>query len=60
MLAEHVRDPELRARVTEAAAGAWRRVEPLAGELPWQAVHGDVTDDNVVCSVVTGRRTRTG
>jgi 4-aminobutyrate aminotransferase-like enzyme/Ser/Thr protein kinase RdoA (MazF antagonist) len=56
VLAEHVRDPGLRDRVTGAAAAAWRRVEPLAGELPWQAVHGDVTDDNVVCSASGGRR----
>jgi 4-aminobutyrate aminotransferase-like enzyme/Ser/Thr protein kinase RdoA (MazF antagonist) len=60
VLAEHVRDPGLRDRVTQAAADAWRRVGPLAGELPWQAVHGDVTDDNVVCSVVNGRRTPDG
>jgi 4-aminobutyrate aminotransferase-like enzyme/Ser/Thr protein kinase RdoA (MazF antagonist) len=60
VLAEHVRDPGLRARVTEAAAGAWRRVEPLAGELPVQAIHGDVTDDNVVCSVSGGLRTPDG
>src|SRR2546423_4194191 len=32
-------------------------MEPLAGRLPWQAVHGDVTDDNVVC--LAGRRLRT-
>jgi 4-aminobutyrate aminotransferase-like enzyme/Ser/Thr protein kinase RdoA (MazF antagonist) len=64
VLAEHVRDPDLRARVTRAASGAWRRVEPLAAELPGQAVHGDITDDNVVCSVVrpgeSGRRTPDG
>jgi 4-aminobutyrate aminotransferase-like enzyme/Ser/Thr protein kinase RdoA (MazF antagonist) len=52
VLAEHVRDAGLRARVSAAAEAAWRAVEPLAGELPWQAVHGDVTDDNVVCTVV--------
>jgi 4-aminobutyrate aminotransferase-like enzyme/Ser/Thr protein kinase RdoA (MazF antagonist) len=56
VLAEHVRDPGRRARVMQAAARAWRQVEPLAGELPWQAIHGDVTDDNVVCSVAGGRR----
>jgi 4-aminobutyrate aminotransferase-like enzyme len=60
VLAEHVRDPGLRDRVTAAAAGAWRRVEPLAGDLPWQAVHGDITDDNVVCSVRDGLRTPDG
>jgi 4-aminobutyrate aminotransferase-like enzyme/Ser/Thr protein kinase RdoA (MazF antagonist) len=56
VLAEHVRDAGLRGRVTAAAEAAWRRVEPLAGELPWQAVHGDVTDDNVVCSTADGLR----
>ena len=59
-LAGHVRDEELRARVSGAAAAAWRRVEPLAGELPWQAVHGDVTDDNVVCRLERGLRTPDG
>ena len=53
-LAGHVRDEDLRGRVTEAAAAAWGRVEPLAGRLPWQAVHGDVTDDNVVCLARAG------
>jgi 4-aminobutyrate aminotransferase-like enzyme/Ser/Thr protein kinase RdoA (MazF antagonist) len=59
-LAGHVRDTGLRARVTDAAEAAWGRVEPLAGRLPGQAVHGDVTDDNVVCSVVQGLRTPDG
>jgi 4-aminobutyrate aminotransferase-like enzyme/Ser/Thr protein kinase RdoA (MazF antagonist) len=59
-LAGHVRDEELRARVSASAAAAWRRVEPLAGELPWQAVHGDVTDDNVVCRLERGLRTPDG
>ena len=59
-LAGHVRDEELRGRVTAAAAAAWSRVEPLAGRLPWQAVHGDVTDDNVVCLVERGLRTPDG
>jgi hypothetical protein len=55
-----VRDEGLRARVTAAAAAAWSRVEPLAGRLPWQAVHSDVTDDNVVCRVERGLRTPDG
>ena len=59
-LAGHVRDEDLRGRVTEAAAAAWGRVEPLAGRLPWQAVHGDVTDDNVVCLAERGLRTPDG
>ena len=59
-LAGHVRDAGLRARVTAAAEAAWSRVEPLAGRLPWQTVHGDVTDDNVVCRVARGLRTPDG
>jgi len=59
-LAGHVRDEDLRGRVTAAARAAWGRVEPLAGRLPWQAVHGDVTDDNVVCLVERGLRTPDG
>ena len=59
-LAGHVRDKDLRGRVTEAAAAAWSRIEPLAGRLPWQAVHGDVTDDNVVCLIERGLRTPDG
>ena len=59
-LAGHVRDEGLRARVTSAAEAAWGRVEPLAGQLPWQTVHGDVTDDNVVCRVARGLRTPDG
>src|SRR5262249_24461069 len=59
-LAGHVRDEDLRDRVTAAARAAWSRVEPLAGQLPWQAVHGDVTDDNVVCRLERGLRTPDG
>ena len=59
-LAGHVRDEGLRARVTSAAEAAWGRVEPLAGQLPWQTVHGDVTDDNVVCRLERGLRTPDG
>ena len=59
-LAGHVRDEGLRARVTSAAGAAWDRVEPLAGQLPWQTVHGDVTDDNVVCHLARGLRTPDG
>ena len=58
-LAGHVRDASLRGRVADAAGQAWRQVLPLAGHLPRQAVHGDVTDDNVVCTGL-GRGLRTG
>ena len=59
-LAEHVPDASLRGHVADAAGQAWRRVEPLAGELPRQAIHGDVTGDNVVCSTRDGLRTPDG
>jgi 4-aminobutyrate aminotransferase-like enzyme/Ser/Thr protein kinase RdoA (MazF antagonist) len=59
-LAEHVRDARLRGHVAEAAGQAWDRVQTLAGHLPRQAVHGDVTDDNVVCTTRRGLRTPDG
>ena len=59
-LAGHVRDASLRGHVADAAGRAWRQVLPLAGHLPRQAVHGDVTDDNVVCTTRQGLRTPDG
>ena len=35
--------------VQSATADAWHTVSGLAAELPIQAIHGDITDDNVVC-----------
>ncbi|OBB57925.1 4-aminobutyrate aminotransferase [Mycobacterium sp. 852013-51886_SCH5428379] len=49
-LAEHVDDPVQQARLRDAARDAWTRIERVAGELPQQAVHLDVTDANVVVS----------
>jgi Ser/Thr protein kinase RdoA (MazF antagonist) len=51
-LARHVADPEQR-----AAADAWAR---LPADLPRQAVHLDLTDDNVVCAPRAGRRVPDG
>jgi len=59
-LAGQVRDPGLRADVQDAARQAWSRVQPLAAHLPRQAVHLDVTDDNVVCRTRDGLRTPDG
>ncbi len=59
-LAGHVRDASLRGRVADEAGQAWHRIQPLAGHLPRQAVHGDVTDDNVVCTTRGGLRTPDG
>ncbi|MFF2271784.1 aminotransferase class III-fold pyridoxal phosphate-dependent enzyme [Agromyces sp. NPDC058136] len=56
LLAPHHPDPARRELVVAAAAEAWRTVATLDPELPRQAVHLDLTDDNVVCRVEAGRR----
>jgi 4-aminobutyrate aminotransferase-like enzyme/Ser/Thr protein kinase RdoA (MazF antagonist) len=43
-----ISDPDRRALVAHLAAGAAERLAPVAGSLRVQAIHGDVTDDNVV------------
>ncbi|GAA1829926.1 aminotransferase [Agromyces salentinus] len=50
LLAPHHPDAGRRRRVTDAATAAWARLAALADELPQQAVHLDLTDDNVVRS----------
>ncbi|MGZ6776759.1 MAG: aminotransferase [Blastococcus sp.] len=55
-LAPALADPALRSRVLAATDAEWRRLERVATRLPHQAIHGDVTDDNVVCAEVDGRR----
>ncbi|MCX2932947.1 aminotransferase [Mycobacterium sp. CVI_P3] len=56
VLAGHVTDIGRRAAVESAAAAAWRTVADLSEDLPIQVIHGDLTDDNVVCSSAeTGR-----
>jgi 4-aminobutyrate aminotransferase-like enzyme/Ser/Thr protein kinase RdoA (MazF antagonist) len=47
-LAAHVADDALRARVLDAAREAWVALAPLVDDLPVQAIHGDITGDNVV------------
>ncbi|MGW5779204.1 aminotransferase [Streptomyces sp. NPDC003863] len=47
-LAGHVGEPDRRAAVHAATAEAWARVERLADALPSQAVHLDLTDDNLI------------
>ncbi|NMZ32569.1 aminotransferase [Pseudomonas proteolytica] len=37
-----------RAALERVAAQVEQRIRPLADQLPWQAVHMDITDDNVV------------
>ncbi|MDX3385271.1 aminotransferase [Streptomyces niveiscabiei] len=48
-LAPRMADQERAARVLAAARAAWAAVEPYAGSLPVQVIHGDLTDNNVVC-----------
>ncbi|MDN4615933.1 aminotransferase [Leifsonia sp. F6_8S_P_1B] len=48
LLLEHVEQPAKRAVVRSAADDALARLEPLRSRLRVQAVHGDVTDDNIV------------
>jgi 4-aminobutyrate aminotransferase-like enzyme/Ser/Thr protein kinase RdoA (MazF antagonist) len=43
-----VTDQDLKDRVAKTMVGAIRRIRPLADELRVQAIHQDVTDDNVV------------
>ncbi|MEV5611150.1 aminotransferase [Streptomyces sp. NPDC052225] len=48
LLAGHITEPERRSAVQEAAAEAWSRVQAVADTLPRQAVHLDLTDDNLI------------
>lgn len=48
MLAPSITDPALRQRILDSADAAWRAIEPVAAALPVQAIHGDLTDDNVM------------
>ncbi|WP_338693478.1 aminotransferase [Streptomyces sp. Q6] len=47
-LAGHLDEPERRAAVEGATAEAWSRVQEVADALPRQAVHLDLTDDNLI------------
>ena len=43
-----IRDPQQRALIADSAQRAERRLQPLLAQLPVQAIHMDITDDNVV------------
>ncbi|SHI25112.1 aminotransferase [Streptomyces sp. 3214.6] len=47
-LAGHIGEPDRRTAVRTATAEAWAHVHQLAASLPVQAVHLDLTDDNLV------------
>jgi len=49
-LLPYVNDPERRARVADAVRTAWHAIAGISAALPVQVIHGDITDDNVVCS----------
>ena len=56
LLARHHPEAGRRRQVTDAAAAAWARLAAVASDLPRQAVHLDLTDDNVVCTHDRGIR----
>ncbi|MCM3657933.1 aminotransferase class III-fold pyridoxal phosphate-dependent enzyme [Agromyces mediolanus] len=56
LLAGHHPDASRRTLVEAATAEAWAALAPLADALPLQAVHLDLTDDNVVCTTERGIR----
>ncbi|TKJ82782.1 aminotransferase [Pseudomonas koreensis] len=43
-----IKDEQQRALIADAAEQAERRLQPLQGKLPVQAIHMDITDDNAV------------
>ncbi|MEW2395797.1 aminotransferase [Streptomyces sp. NPDC046862] len=47
-LAGHIDEPDRRTAVRTATAEAWAQVHKLAATLPSQAVHLDLTDDNLI------------
>ncbi|MHA7972037.1 aminotransferase [Rhizobium sp. CAU 1783] len=47
-LLKSVTDQERRDRIAKAMVAAVKRLQPLAGKLRVQAIHHDITDDNVV------------
>lgn len=50
-LAKFVTDKPARENLRSATAAAWREIQQVADELRIQPIHGDITDDNVVCSL---------
>ncbi|HPX37470.1 MAG TPA: aminotransferase [Mycobacterium sp.] len=49
VLSAHMTDTSQRETVESAAAAAWQVISDVADDLPVQVIHGDITDDNVVC-----------
>jgi 4-aminobutyrate aminotransferase-like enzyme/Ser/Thr protein kinase RdoA (MazF antagonist) len=57
-LIHQVSDPARRELVARSAACAAARLQPVKHDLRVQAVHGDITDDNVLCSTGEDGRSR--
>ncbi|WP_105969210.1 aminotransferase [Streptomyces geranii] len=55
-LAPHLSDQMRAQRVLRAARTAYALVEPHTDALPVQVIHGDVTDNNVVCETTADGR----
>ena len=54
VLLEHVPDQTLRARLRADGESAWAQVQQLAPELPLQAGHFDLTDENLLSTLPHG------
>ncbi|MGB3909060.1 MAG: aminotransferase [Pseudolysinimonas sp.] len=54
LLAGAIPDAERRRRVTTVAEAAARALDPLRADLRTQAIHGDLTDDNIVVGASDG------
>jgi 4-aminobutyrate aminotransferase-like enzyme/Ser/Thr protein kinase RdoA (MazF antagonist) len=50
LLAGEIPDAVRRSRVTDVTEAAARALEPLRNDLRTQAIHGDITDDNIVAA----------
>ncbi len=50
LLLPYVAEAGRRSMIEAATRQAWRMVTEVAAALPIQVIHGDITDDNVVCS----------
>jgi 4-aminobutyrate aminotransferase-like enzyme/Ser/Thr protein kinase RdoA (MazF antagonist) len=59
-LNEFVTDDSRRAAILAAVADACSLLEPLTARLTTQPIHGDLTDDNVVCATVDGTAVLSG
>jgi Ser/Thr protein kinase RdoA (MazF antagonist) len=56
LLSAHMTDAARREAVETATATAWSVLADLSEDLPVQVIHGDITDDNVVCGTLAGGR----